>query len=62
MGCWLFVLVAESGGGQVSVPAMLHTLGLVHDVLTHRELPFARDKTRSNEGIRPVHWANRPDA
>jgi hypothetical protein len=47
---------------KVSVPAVLHTLGLVHDVLTHRDLPFARDKTRSNEGIRPVHWANRPDA
>lgn len=31
-------------------------------MLSHRDLPFARDKSRKEEGVRPVHWANRPDA
>ncbi len=43
-------------------PFLSRSDGQAQDVLSHRDLPFARDKSRKEEGVRPVHWANRPDA
>jgi hypothetical protein len=31
-------------------------------VCNHRDLPFARDKARKKEQVRPVHWANKPES
>lgn len=36
---------------EVAAPAILHTLDLIKEVPTHRDLPFVRDKTRKTEQV-----------